>query len=228
MGLVLAAAVVGVGLVGVPFGQPKGPPPSDSRSESATWPARSASGSVDRFGDLLPDGAVRRFGTLRFRHEAVAALAFTPDGKRLIAGIGREPLAVFDAADGRKLRTVGETSANNNYGFALSPDGKHVFTTGYHLAMFDLDTGAKVREFEAVRPSAVAVSPDGKKVACVREDRGEAMIFDTATGKKLADLNLKDLPATTWGPHVSDLAFSPDGQVVAAVVFEAKELKPTR
>jgi RNA polymerase sigma factor (sigma-70 family) len=228
--LATAAAItvlaVGVGAAGLRQAPPQDTPPAAKETSAPkTDPVLTR---VDKFGDPLPDGAVRRFGTLRFRHESVAHLVFTPDGKRVIAGIGREPLAVFDAADGRKLRTVGDRSANNNYGFALSPDGKQVFTTGYHLALFDLDTGTKVRQFEAVRCSAVAVSPDGKKVACVREHRPEAMVFDVATGKKLADLNLKDMPATTWGPYVRDLAFSPDGQIVAAVVSEAKELKPNQ
>src|SRR5262245_28850257 len=224
-GLALVVAVaVGLGIAGIPQAAQKTDPPTKEGQSKIEEPKP----RVDRFGDTLPDGAVRRFGTLRLRHGAVAALAFTPDGKKLVGGIGREPLAVFDASEGRKLRTVGDTSANNNYGFALSPHGKHVFTTGYHLAMFDLETGVKVRQFEAVRCSAVAVSPDGKKVACVREHRHEAMIFDVETGKKLADLNLKDIPATNWGPYVHDLAFSPDGQVVAAVVFEAKEKAPNQ
>jgi WD40 repeat protein len=65
-------------------------------------------------------------------------------------------------------------------------------------------------------------------VAAAREHRAEAMVSDVATGKKLADLNLKDVPASTWGPYVRDLAFSPDGHVIAGVVFEAKELKPNQ
>jgi RNA polymerase sigma factor (sigma-70 family) len=222
--IALAAVVaVGFGVFGLAQ-SPKDPPPVTKETPAAPAAPKLR---VDRFGDPLPEGAVRRFGTLRYRHESVAALAFTPDGKRLVAGIGRDPLAVFDSTDGRKLREVGEISANNNYGFAVSPDGKHVFCTGYRLIMFDLETGAKVRTFEAVRCSSVAVSPDGKKLAAAREHSGgQAMVFDVDTGKRLVDLNLKDVPATQWGPDVRSLAFSPDGEQVAAIIHEIKEVKP--
>jgi RNA polymerase sigma factor (sigma-70 family) len=222
-----AAAVIGFGAFGLGQGQRKDPPP-DLRSESPTLPARSASGVVDKFGDPLPEGAVRRFGTLRFRHEAVRALAFTPDGKRLVAGVGRSPLAVFDPLDGRRLAIVGSESANNNYGFALSADGKRVYCTGYHLSAFDLDTGTKVREYEsAIRCSSVAVSPDGKRLAVAREQGTvAAMILDADTGKTLAELPLKDLPPSRWGPDFTGLAFSPDGKVVAGIVTRVEENKP--
>jgi RNA polymerase sigma factor (sigma-70 family) len=230
MGVALAAAVaVGVGAFGLGQGPPKDPPASDSRSESPTLPAGSASGSVDRFGDPLPDGAVRRFGTVRFRHDMIEDLAFTSDGKRLIAGVRRTTLAVIDPADGRKLGQVGPMDSNYNDGFALSPDGKRVYCIGSRLIEWDLATGAKVRQFEAVQCQSVAVSPDGKKVAAAREvDRetqgGSAMIFDAATGEKLVDLHQKDLPAHQPGLDVRHMAFSPDGKMVAAVAKSGRGL----
>ena len=88
----VAVVAVGVGLSGIPqAGSKDNPPPA----KEAPAKADGARPRVDRFGDPLPDGAVRRFGTLRFRHEAIAGLAFTPDGKRLVAGIGRDPLAAM-------------------------------------------------------------------------------------------------------------------------------------
>jgi RNA polymerase sigma factor (sigma-70 family) len=221
-----AAVAIGVAAFGLGQGQQQNPPPPDSRSESATLSARSASGGVDKFGDPLPEGAVRRFGTLRFRHEAVGALAFTPDGKRLVAGVGgRTILAVIDPADGRKLAQIGPMDSNCNDEFALSPDGKHVYCIGSRLIKRDLATGAKVRQFEADDCQTVAVSPDGKKLAVAREvDRkaqgGSAMIFDAQTGEKLVDLHPKDLPANKRGPDVRRMAFSPDGKMVAAVVSD--------
>jgi len=85
-----------------------------------------------------------------------------------------------------------------------------------------------VGEFErAVRCSAVAASPDGKKVAVAREQAaGAALVLDADTGKTLAELFLKDLPPAQWGPDVAGLAFSPDGRVVAGIVTEYKATRP--
>src|SRR5262249_58555870 len=95
------------------------------------------------------------------------------------------------------------------------------------VTMIEVETGTKVRTFEAVRCSSVGVSPDGKSVAAAREhSAGQAMIFDVESGKKLVDLNLKDIPVTQWGPDVRNLAFSPDGGRVAGVVHEIKEVQP--
>jgi RNA polymerase sigma factor (sigma-70 family) len=223
------AATTGLGMF--PFGRspadsPKAPNPPSRSSAAAAEPK-----NVDAFGDPLPPGAVRRFGTLRFRHDMIENLAFTPDSKRMVVGVRRTTLAVIDPVDGRKLAQVGPMDSNYNDEFALSPDGKHVYCIGARLIKRDLATGAKVRQFEADDCQSVAVSPDGKKVAVAREvgrnARGEtAMIFDAQTGEKLVDLHPNDLPSNKRGPDVRHLAFSPDGKMVAALVSEAKEIKP--
>lgn len=183
---------------------------------------------LDRSGDPLPPGAVRRFGTMRFRHDYwIHDLAFTPDSKQLIAGMGAHPLAVFDVMTGRRLGAIGQTTGGNHYGFAVSPDGKRVVcsVTG---ALWDLHTGELIRvlnEDGAGQWSSVAFSPDGKVVAAAREFQAEIILVEADTGKQMARRILK--PGRGWPPQYSldSLTYSPDGKYVAAQFIEWSQMK---
>ena len=62
---------------------------------------------VDLLGDLLPPGAVARFGTLRLSHPGVESLTFSPNGKMLVSGGGNGHTArLWDAATGKLLREI--------------------------------------------------------------------------------------------------------------------------
>ena len=52
---------------------------------------------VDLCGDQLPAGAMARLGTLRWRHEE-HAIAFSPDGSRIVTGDGAGTFRVFDTS----------------------------------------------------------------------------------------------------------------------------------
>lgn len=181
---------------------------------------------LDRFGDPLPAGAIRRFGTLRFRHPEVCYLAFTPDGKQLLAGSanprpGDPPLSVFDIASGKRLRTIGKRQ-DSYWGFALSPDGKRIVcgTTG---ELWDLQTGKLIRELAVwggdERWGFTAFSPDGKIVAAAKSLQAEIVLAEAETGNHLVDKTLKSgwLAQFTGLPQcmLSDLEFSPDGKYLA-------------
>ncbi len=223
----LAAGVLGLGAFHATQGDPprtggETPPLPQSSTAEKVGPLR------DRFGDPLPAGAVRRFGTLRFRHDEVYDLAFTPDGKQLIAGCGRAPLAVFDTATGRKLHELGKTSPNNPYGFALSPDGKRVVCCGYDLFVWEVETGKLVRELGLGRCQAVAFSPDGTKIVAVKEHQPILFLAEAATGKKLAEWTVGEKGRGGWPKHdIRSIAFTPDGKYVAGIFNELREDQPS-
>jgi len=75
---------------------------------SAEPPEDKPSARTDRYGDPLPEGAIARLGTVRFRHAgALHAMAFSPDGKILVASSDdKNMLVIWDRTNGRKVREI--------------------------------------------------------------------------------------------------------------------------
>src|SRR5260370_9582501 len=60
---------------------------------------------TDASGDPLPDGALARFGTLRWRHpQPVTFVAVLPDGKAGLTGSEARIFPMWDRATGKAMR----------------------------------------------------------------------------------------------------------------------------
>src|SRR5262249_32660935 len=138
-------------------------------------------------------------------------LAFSPDGKRLIAVGSRGAVCVWDVASRQVLtafKIAGVPTAQ------LSPDGKHlVANDGVRGVVFwDTDTGRQVR---AVREpglfsfhTSLGFTPDGRRLAAGRPD-GRIRI-------RAADNGLELLTFRSFqGGQVYFVRFSPDGRLLA-------------
>jgi RNA polymerase sigma factor (sigma-70 family) len=150
--------------------------------------------------------------------------AFAPDGKSLAvlyAGEkGRDPKVeglqggarLFDTASGKMIRSIrGHKHMAMSLGF--SPDGKLLATGGHSsdadVRLWDVATGKEIRAFDIdSMVNALTFSPDGKVLAIGQHD-GRVTLWDVATGKKLRQL--KGLT-----PKAVEMAFSPDGRLLAA------------
>src|SRR5580765_3871440 len=81
--------------------------------------------ALDRYGDPLPEGALSRLGTVRFRHPGyVGQIVFSPDGKTL-ASVGDSSVSLWAWPIGKKLP---QFPAQHVGAVAFSADGRTLVT----------------------------------------------------------------------------------------------------
>src|SRR5262245_54473355 len=88
---------------------------------------------VDQHGDALPEGAISRFGTVRYRigDTPVEACAISPDGKKIVIET-RDEIRLWDLDTGRpviKFTGIEDLEAVTNQ-FHFSSDGKTLISVG--------------------------------------------------------------------------------------------------
>ncbi len=183
----------------------------DGPAPAATLPVAAAvepaPSRTDRYGDPLPDAAVRRFGTLRLRQ--CSAVAFAPDGKQIVTGGGAKGAEVvfWERSSGRELRRLPAGAGVLDVQF--SPDGRSLAAmTGTVVTnpVWDVATGKARFTFKG---EFGAFSADGRSLLGLRAgDHGPIVgRWEVATGKQAGEWTL---PGGGWG-----LACSPDGKTVA-------------
>jgi WD40 repeat protein len=191
-------------------------PVKGQRPQRQQPPARDARPApADRYGDPLPEGALARLGTLRFRHgSAVEQAAFSPDGKQIAAAVHDGGLCVWEAATGRMLFQVGKPAYASCV--AYSPDGKLLAVPGEGNAigdtvrLIDAATGRELRLLQTTRRFGImclAFAPDNKTIAL--GSQGTVLLWNVATAQQIFQLN-------GHKHNVSSLAFSADGKSLAS------------
>jgi WD40 repeat protein len=162
----------------------------------------------------------------------ITALAYTPDGKKLVAG-GQHELTVWDATTG-KLEKRLYTRAERAYATLFLPDGNLVVAGGrpgqegdvriYNLNAKPVRTEQGVAILDGVHDKAVflkqlleaddvilclALSPDGKKLASGGSNDRIISVWDLTAGWAKAKLEQTIENHADW---VFGLAFTPDGK----------------
>jgi WD40 repeat protein len=170
-------------------------------------------GSDDRTARLWAAATGRPAGPPLRHKAAVAALAFSPDGRLALTAAG-------ETAHLWKVPTGEPAGALEHPGGALaaafSPDGRWAVTGGGDgtARLWDVGTGQALGRpmHHEAQVRAVACSPDGRFVLTGSTDH-TARLWEAPTGK----------PVKGPLPHedrVRDVAFSPDGRLLLTASFD--------
>ena len=137
--VVAAASLAGAGMAtAVALGWTPAAGQSPKADATRAGLAAQAGAARDRYGDPIPEGAVARLGSIRFRggDRPVSAMRFSTDGQTLLTVSQDFLLRRWETRTGRLLHEVlpGSGSASSQVGIAFSPDGKRIALTGSERA----------------------------------------------------------------------------------------------
>jgi RNA polymerase sigma factor (sigma-70 family) len=101
----------------------------------------------------------------------------------------RDVIHVWDLATGKEKQALAAQPKHWHYHLQFAPDGKSLFASsredheGYVVTVWDVEVGERARELRGAHGRAVAVSPDGSRLA--EGDQGKFELWDLKTGRRL-------------------------------------------
>jgi RNA polymerase sigma factor (sigma-70 family) len=203
-GLLLAGLAVGTALALLP----RTTPPVHTAAPPAQHNAAPAP-----IEQPLPEGALARLGSTRFRHGfLVSAVAYSRDGKVLASAGNGRGLCLWDASTGRFLHHCNTQRMPAVYSLALSPDGRTVADAeGAIVKLWSVATGKELRACSGHTNGvmALAFSPRGDVLASGGHDN-TVRLWDAGSGRQLHVLK-------GHNNGVRALAFRDDDKVLASV-----------
>jgi WD40 repeat protein len=186
------------------------PPPAPKETRPRT----------DRYGDPLPEGAIARLGTTKFKPGWIIYRAAVSGNRKLLATAGQQVDAqIWDLETGNLLRRLLPTPSDPNEAVAVSPNGALVAIAGQgNVWVFEIASGRKTQEWQSRQPWTLDFAPDSRTLA-VGDVRGKLSLYDVENGRKIVDLQeqqpLPDPKASEYvGLHA--VLFSPDGRLLAS------------
>jgi WD40 repeat protein len=149
-----------------------------------------------------------RLKTFEANDSGVSALAFTPDGKRLVVGTWKGVLRVVDVALGKVVRAIDLDSPIHS----LAAGRDHILV-GYGdgtVAVLNFGEQTSIPELkkQSGAINALAFSPKGDRFASASAD-GTVKLWDAGMFKVLSTLENN-------GGGAFSIAFSPDGREIVA------------
>lgn len=164
-----------------------------------------ASSLIYRTGHRLVSGLL---GTVPLG-EAAASVAFSPDGRRILAADLGGEIGVYRAQDGQEEFRV--RAHQGAVGMAVFAPGGTIFASAGRDGTIHLWSLGRREPLRTIRANerfvSLAFSPDGRAIAAGGES-GRLWVFDTATGAEMWQGTHQN---QVWG-----LQFSPDGTLLAS------------
>jgi WD40 repeat protein len=174
------------------------------KGDEGAKPGRNA--RKDRYGDLLPKGAMSRMGTVRFR-QVVGRTIYSPDGTRMAAPSG-DVVRLWDATTGKDIRTFAG-HGGPVHSVAFDPTGKMLASGGGDtIRLWNVETGREEGRMNTHFPYELVFSPNGKFLFSSSTE--DVRVWNVAERKEIRTLG------ALKGAAVFSLVVSPDNKYLAA------------
>ncbi len=178
------------------------------------------SASYDETLKLWVVASGRALQTFARHDDGVRTVAFSPDGRTIVSGGQDETLKLWDVSNGSLLRTFrGHKGSVNNVAF--SPDGRIIASLSFDdtLKLWDSASGRTLQTY-AVNAglASFGFAPDGRTLVLGTYINNRLNLRDAATGRELGIV-------TRQHATESNLAFSPDGTLLAATNENSLDLR---
>ncbi|QEG33604.1 M56 family metallopeptidase [Bythopirellula goksoeyrii] len=179
----------------------------------------------DIYGDPLPQGAIARLGTLRYRHPGwYKHCAFLPDNETFVVGTDDNTVRFWDARSGKMVDEL-DFGEDRFVTFCLSHDGNRLATLSRshrpnplnrkdkeNLIIWDSHSRQSIKRIswteEGRGISTLAFSPSGESIAAAARD-GTVSLWEIESG--IEEIKQE----TIKGGEIESMVFSPSGEVIA-------------
>jgi WD40 repeat protein len=185
--------------------------PSGIFSQFAVFsPDQKEIATISNGAAVIWDAALTRpITVLRNERGPFTAVAFSPDGSRIVTGSLNSEVSIWDAHTGGELATQLISRTRRVNSVAFSPDSSRIVATSLDKVVRILD-GATAKEIIAARGHdgdvrSAVFNADGSRIVTSSVD-GTVRVWDVPTGKPIVSLKL--------GGPVAFAALSPDDKSV--------------